>query len=62
MKMSAAVKLAELNEHRMQDDPPHSLSKAVRYTCTKCGKSVLSYEGGNAYGTAITEGCRSTTK
>jgi hypothetical protein len=45
-----------LDMHALEWDPPAGLTRADRWTCTRCGAAALNYLG-NVYGSATTESC-----
>lgn len=55
--LEVALAGAKRHGHVFEHDPPHALSTVDRFTCKKCGKSVL----GNheiAYGSAMEGACK----
>lgn len=50
------VALMKMLEHEPENDPPHELSSAKRWTCKKCGHAGLLCDG-NAYGGALEAYC-----
>lgn len=50
------VKRAAEKGHTVESDPPFGLTRAERWTCTKCGRAVLRYLG-HIYGSAVEEVC-----
>lgn len=51
-----AINKAEDLGHKVDTDPPAAFTAARRWTCTKCGDSVLAY-GSNIYGSAVDRYC-----
>lgn len=46
--------------HDVKPDPPHEMSRAERWTCTRCGGAVIRYNG-NVYGAAVDYTCAKLT-
>lgn len=42
--------------HELEWDPPHELSNARRWTCKRCGRALLCFQG-NWYGSALETQC-----
>lgn len=55
------VALANERGHTVEPDPPHDLSRAQRWTCTRCGDAVLKYAA-NIYGSAVERDCTPETE
>lgn len=51
-----AVAKAVEKGHTVKPDPPAAMTAARRWTCTRCGDSVLDYLG-NVYGGAVDRTC-----
>lgn len=47
--------------HTFENDPPHALSRASRWTCTTCGDAVLD-SGSAVYGGATERTCEESVK
>lgn len=47
--------------HDMDYDPPHAITAYRRYTCGRCGDSVL-YNGERVYGGAVERTCDEATE
>lgn len=51
-----AVRRANARGHAVENDPPAAMTAAKRWTCVKCGATVLDYRG-NIYGSAVERDC-----
>lgn len=51
-----APRRAEALGHEPESDPPFGMTRAERWTCTRCGDAVLKYND-NIYGSAVDEVC-----
>lgn len=45
-----------IDTHTFADDPPHALSSVSRWTCTQCGRAILT-NGPVIYGSATQAAC-----
>ena len=59
--LPAAVAAKVRDGHTFENDPTHGLSSVARWTCTKCGDSVLD-SGSAIYGGATERTCEESIR